>query len=1106
MEQGGGFLQRHPPLFVLAVTRGPELDSPMAIRKKSWEDTVLWKQLKQRAKKRSNEHEAAPEIISQIEVWMKLIEKVLGQGHTSPQDFTLHDHEHSFRVAERMMQLVPTPHWQHISDYEVALLLLAAYLHDIGMTPQRKKLTAIHRHLLTKVDGLLTEAEAAHFRRWLDENGHDFELPLCKGAPTTADLDRADLITAFYARHQHNEWSKEWIEQHLRGEFHFLTDWQATLILLCQSHHFDHQRLREHDFDPRSIGSMHPQRLHLRHLACILRVADILENDPERVPDIIFHHRDIASRDKSIIHWHIPHQMSITIHDGRVCVNAWPLSARAQKAIHSLADAIDSELVGCATIAEQHGFEHCHGLPDVKRDWPLAASASRLIQPKDNAYTYIDGAFRPNTEKLLQLLSGTQLYNDRRAAVRELLQNAFDAVREKIARKRLPLDDAADPKWETELGRNERVRLTLSESADGTLCLRCHDTGVGMTKEIIEKHLLVSGDAHRPAIIELERACEGKKFSTGRTGQFGIGVLSYFMMAKSVRIETCRDQLCHDQDGKGWTFTTTGVGDFGELREMAKTPDSGPGTIIEWRLDKEKLPDAKKLSLDLEKYLREQLIRIPCDFHFEVEREGKLERRIEFGVGWTHSHEEMKRILSAPWTGLETSPPAIDLTASAGRVRELAEISQNIPAWIRAARESLRISEATIVLPNHCGQARVVLPWFDLPEGPALAYLCMDREDNRRMSLEKLMLVPVTRRIVGWKGMVVPAITSGEENVLNASLSDSPSNAIGAAFFDFHHLSPAVLDVNRQRVSLNAELVRECRKRVKESLTALADDVLCNVAQPPFYGLLTDIQLGRPPRFQEGSGWLCFVNGAPRFVPISFPAFVLNDLPGLAGTFRLGGKTVSQLLFLYSSADNTFILSKARTPDRIAALQHRKKHGFISQVPAAVWIASGPQVPISRHVSFPTEWKDVVVVKSNLGKTIYNADHWAVKLVGLEDVESAMQRYLFQTVDWEAADLITTAEDAVLVLLRCLDTLDYQWHENLQTNRPGLLEKLFDLCAHAIGHQLGDLCLYWVSDQWSHKLTVQTYETQIELPSEWRQLIPPVTDPEWLIEAVEEPG
>jgi HSP90 family molecular chaperone len=53
---------------------------------------------------------------------------------------------------------------------------------------------------------------------------------------------------------------------------------------------------------------------------------------------------------------------------------------------------------------------------------------------------------------LLQLLSGTALYGDPLIAVRELVQNAFDAVREKIACGRLDQRSPSDPLLASKIG------------------------------------------------------------------------------------------------------------------------------------------------------------------------------------------------------------------------------------------------------------------------------------------------------------------------------------------------------------------------------------------------------------------------------------------------------------------------------------------------------------------------------------------------------------------------------------------------------------------------------------------------------------------------------
>jgi hypothetical protein len=149
--------------------------------------------------------------------------------------------------------------------------------------------------------------------------------------------------------------------------------------------------------------------------------------------------------------------------------------------------------------------------------------------------------------------------------VRELLQNAFDAVREQIAYQRLAKSTTADSAVGRLLGKLNEVELRVETISKNTW-LVCKDSGVGMTKAIIGNHLLVSGTAKRHDILELERQCNQAGFALERTGEFGIGVLSYFMIADRLIIKTRRSQESSNSEHCGWQFETEGVGSFGELR------------------------------------------------------------------------------------------------------------------------------------------------------------------------------------------------------------------------------------------------------------------------------------------------------------------------------------------------------------------------------------------------------------------------------------------------------------------------------------------------------------------------------------------------------------
>ncbi|MGZ3458037.1 MAG: HD domain-containing protein, partial [Archangium sp.] len=99
---------------------------------------------------------------------MPAIETVLAKGGTASQAFTLHDADHGLRVARRMAELMPRPVGETVNVVEAALLLLAAFLHDIGMTPPGKITSKIHSYLLTGDRSLLTSRERADLQKWLD--------------------------------------------------------------------------------------------------------------------------------------------------------------------------------------------------------------------------------------------------------------------------------------------------------------------------------------------------------------------------------------------------------------------------------------------------------------------------------------------------------------------------------------------------------------------------------------------------------------------------------------------------------------------------------------------------------------------------------------------------------------------------------------------------------------------------------------------------------------------------------------------------------------------------------------------------------------------------
>lgn len=127
--------------------------------------------------------------------------------------------------------------------------------------------------------------------------------------------------------------------------------------------------------------------------------------------------------------------------------------------------------------------------------------------PRDPAAVHNNYSFQVDLRGIVDLLSH-HLYSSPRVYLRELLQNAVDAV---TARNRLdPLAPTA-------------IRLTVGETG-----LRISDPGIGLTETDVHRFLATIGRSSKRDDIEGAR----REF----LGQFGIGLLACFTVAETLRV------------------------------------------------------------------------------------------------------------------------------------------------------------------------------------------------------------------------------------------------------------------------------------------------------------------------------------------------------------------------------------------------------------------------------------------------------------------------------------------------------------------------------------------------------------------------------------------
>jgi molecular chaperone HtpG len=156
-------------------------------------------------------------------------------------------------------------------------------------------------------------------------------------------------------------------------------------------------------------------------------------------------------------------------------------------------------------------------------------------------------SFQVDLRGVVDLLSH-HLYASPRVYVRELLQNAVDAV---TARR------AVDPVAPG------RILLEPPErTGDGTL--RISDTGIGLTEAQVHELLATIGRSSKRDELGFAR----HEF----LGQFGIGLLSCFLVADEIRVETRAEGAP--------TVRWTGYSDGRYAVETAPAPRAGVGTTV----------------------------------------------------------------------------------------------------------------------------------------------------------------------------------------------------------------------------------------------------------------------------------------------------------------------------------------------------------------------------------------------------------------------------------------------------------------------------------------------------------------------------------------------
>lgn len=372
-------------------------------------------------------------------------------------------------------------------------------------------------------------------------------------------------------------------EHHIRTEHNFeklfdklyLNEHEARIIgRICKGH----RKVDLTSVEYNDIIFGHDIKIKQRLLAALLRLADECDITANRTPEIIYYSINPKDASEEEFKKHLSISGIGQLQERhKIYVSA---IARDPKGARTLREAISKI---------QHELDAIKGILG-QNDIPLD-----IVELNLETRGFIDRpiAFEINKSRIVELLIGKHLYSNHDVAVRELIQNSIDSC--KIREQH-------------EIGFKGKVSLIKD---DNTLIVE--DNGLGMGYFEAKQYLSVIGSTFYNSEAFRE-SIKDKPYDP--IAQFGIGILSCFLISKGITIETMK------QGEEPCKFSIESIS---EEWKYEKGLLQTPGTRITLVLDK----DGEQISI------KDALYRYFISPEIDIEFQDTTGGREKFNSSWS---------------------------------------------------------------------------------------------------------------------------------------------------------------------------------------------------------------------------------------------------------------------------------------------------------------------------------------------------------------------------------------------------------------------------------------------------------------------------------------
>lgn len=495
-------------------------------------------------------------------------------------DYTDHGPEHLAGVLATACGLITDEASPVFTAGDAAVLILAVLLHDSAMHLSEagfRELVLGHAsdRRIEEIDFKSWPDLWSEFlfsaKRWDDRKLVDVFGERSAGVPRAAVTDPTEHFDDL--QESHRRLVGEFIHLHhprlahefavfgvpgpgpdaIKPDSRFGTDLCDVAGLIARSHGMDARKCLPY------LSSKYHYRaykdVHAVYVMALLRISDYLQIQADRSPAVVFRYKHIPSPvsvQEHQVHRSITNITQAHSDPDSIEINADPPDVWTFLRLKEWLAGIQCELdASWAVLGEVYG-SHA-GLRH------LGLSIRRVRSNLDNVDSFARRVeyvprrieFDVARSELLNLLIGP-LYGHRpEIGIRELVQNAVDAVREMSDLQEQNQELRSIPRIEQR--GDVEVRLCAPDSS-GHAWLTVSDRGVGMTADTVQQFFLKAGASYRESDLwrrQHENEDTHIRSRVLRSGRFGVGALAAFLLGDQVQVTTR-----HVTASKALTFAT----------------------------------------------------------------------------------------------------------------------------------------------------------------------------------------------------------------------------------------------------------------------------------------------------------------------------------------------------------------------------------------------------------------------------------------------------------------------------------------------------------------------------------------------------------------------